>query len=141
MGGGRAPRFGGRVDRGRPGDIVRLYIKPYIGQEHFRTLNARDVARMLTQLDDAGLSGNTRRLARSVLRRALRWAEAEGMIGRNAAAVSHGVKLDNAGGRTLTPDQARTLLASLKRGLPRGCVHSRSGARTGPRRTARPRVG
>lgn len=96
------------------GDIVRLYVKPTIGQKRLRSLQARDVARMLADLEAEGRAPNTRRLARSVLRRALRWAEAEGMVARNVAAIANGVKIGGAEGRTLSVDQARTLLASVE---------------------------
>lgn len=94
-------------------NIVKLYIKPSIGQKRLRTLQAREVAAMLRQLEDEGRSPNTRRLARSVLRRALRWAEAEGMVTRNVAALANGVKVGRPEGRTLTVDQARHLLAAV----------------------------
>jgi integrase len=68
---------------------------------------------MLMGLETEGRSPNTRRLARSVLRRALRWAEAEGIVSRNVAAIAHGVRIGAAEGRTLTPDEGRHLLASL----------------------------
>jgi hypothetical protein len=51
-------------------------------------------------------SPTSRRLARSVLRRALRYAEAEGLVSRNAAAIAHGLKLERAKGRAMTPEQA-----------------------------------
>lgn len=95
-------------------DVVRLYVIPHLGRKRLRTLQARDVARMLRELDDEGRSANTRRLARSVLRRALRWAEAEGIVARNVAALANGVKVGRSEGRTLTPDQARQLLAHLE---------------------------
>jgi integrase len=95
-------------------DIVRLYVKPHLGRKHLVTLNARDVARMLRDLEDEGRSANTRRLARSVLRRALRWAEAEGMVARNVAAIASGVRIGTTEGRTLTPVEARQLLASVE---------------------------
>jgi len=104
-------------------DIVRLYITPYIGQKRLVTLTARDVSRMLLDLERgdpdatpprASVSPNTRRNARSVLRRALRYAMAEGMVARNVAALADGVKVGAPEGRTMTPDQARTLLDSLK---------------------------
>lgn len=102
-------------------EIVRLYIKPTIGQKRLRTLQAKDVAGMLRRLETEGLpprnvplSANTRRLARSVLRRALRWAESEGMVARNVAALANGVKLNRTEGRTLTPEQARALLDHVK---------------------------
>ena len=96
-------------------NIVRLYIIPTIGQKRLRTLRAMDVAGMLRQLDEAGKAPNTRRLARSVLRRALRWAEAEGMVARNVAALANGVKIgrpDNAD-KALTVAEARQLLAHV----------------------------
>jgi integrase len=94
-------------------DVVRLYLKPMVGRKRLRTLTARDVARMLRQLEADGRSANTRRLARSVLRRALRWAEAEGMVARNVAAIADGVKLHTTEGRALSPDEARLVLAQL----------------------------
>lgn len=94
-------------------NVVRLYVVPHLGQRRLRTLQARDVARMLQDLDAEGRAPNTRRLARSILRRALRWAEAEGMVTRNVAALANGVKVGRSEGRTLTPEQARQLLAHL----------------------------
>lgn len=95
-------------------DVVRLYIKPHVGQKRVRTLSPADVTRMVRQLEVEGRSANTRRLARSILRRALRWGEHEGTVQRNVAAISQGVKLNATEGRTLTPTQARTLLESVK---------------------------
>lgn len=95
-------------------DIVRLYVAPHLGQKRLRTLQARHVSLMLRALEAEGRSGNTRRLARSVLRRALRWGEAEGMVARNVAAIADGVKVGATEGRTLTPEQARQLLASVE---------------------------
>lgn len=95
-------------------DAVRLYIKPHVGRKRLRTLAARDVAKMLRDLEAEGRAPNTRRTARSVLRRALRYAEAEGLVARNVAAIADGVRIGGTEGRTLTPDQARTLLAAVK---------------------------
>ncbi len=95
------------------GNVVKLYLKPHLGQKRLTTLQARDVAAMLTKMEKDGSAPNTRRLARSVLRRALRWAEQEGTVARNVAALANGVKVGSSEGRSLTPDQARRLLASL----------------------------
>jgi integrase len=94
--------------------VVNYYLRPKLGMKRLRTLQPRDVSAMLRALEAEGKSPNTRRLARSVLRRALRWAEAEGMVARNVAALADGVKVGTPEGRTLTPDEARTLLASLR---------------------------
>jgi integrase len=93
--------------------IVRLYIAPHIGQVRLRTLQARHVTRMLHDLETAGLSPNTRRIVRSTLRRALRWAEAEGMVPRNDAPIASGHKEPRRQGTPLTPEQARQLLAHV----------------------------
>jgi integrase len=94
-------------------DVVRLYVTPHLGRRQLVTLSARDVSRMLRDLEAEGRSPNTRRLARSILRRALRWAEAEGMVARNVAAIASGVRIGAAEGRSLTPTEARQLLAAV----------------------------
>ena len=90
--------------------IARLYVIPSIGKRRLDQLSPADVRGMLARLRDEGLSGNTQRLARAVLRRALRTAEADGLVTRNVAAIVDGVRLTKNEGRTLTPEQARTLL-------------------------------
>lgn len=94
-------------------NIVSYYVRPRLGRKHLRTLTARDVSMMLSNMEAEGLSPNTRRLARSVLRRALRWAEAEGMVQRNVAALANGVKIGGEEGKALTAELARTFLASI----------------------------
>lgn len=91
-------------------DVVRLYINPHVGGVLLAELTPKDVTKMLRALQKAGKSPNTQRLARSVLRRALRRAEAEGIIARNAAAIADGPKVGTREGRTLTVEQARKLL-------------------------------
>ena len=108
-------------------DVVKLYIVPVLGQKRLRTLTAHDVSRMQQFLaheylrrpspDGArakGVAPHTQRIARSVLRRALRWAEQEGQVTRNVASIAHGVKIDAPEGRTLTPDQARAFLTKIE---------------------------
>ena len=103
--------------------VARRYVIPTIGQKRLRTLTARDVAVMLRQLEQGDpkakpprrpVAPNTRRAARSVLRRALRWAEAEGMVARNVAQIAPGVRIGGTEGRTLTIDDARRLLAAVE---------------------------
>mgnify|MGYP000579525206 FL=1 len=80
--------------------VARRYVIPIIGQKRLRTLSARDVAAMLRELEQGDenatprrrpVSPNTRRSARSVLRRALRYAEQEGLVSRNVARIAEGV--------------------------------------------------
>lgn len=90
--------------------IVHLYIIPTIGRKRLDLLAPADVRSMLRRLADQGLSPATIRQARSVLSRALRTAEIDGLVARNAARLVDGVRQSNREGRTLTPDEARTLL-------------------------------
>lgn len=97
-------------------NVVKLYIVPVLGQKRVRTLQPKDVTAMVKQLSEDGKSPNTQRLARSILRRALRWAEVEGMVSRNVAALADGVRVgrpDNAH-KALTPDEARKLIDHVR---------------------------
>src|SRR5680860_433991 len=77
-----------KATEGQYRDVVRLYIKPRIGHKKLRDLTPTDVTRMLRDMEKPtkarpnGYSQNARRLARSVLRRAIRWAEVEGTVSR-----------------------------------------------------------
>lgn len=101
-------------------DVVRLYIKPRLGNKKLRDLTPSDVTRMLRDMErptesrPEGYSQTARRLARSVLRRAIRWAEVEGMVSRNVAALANPVRVDRPDGRTMTPEQARIFLEYIK---------------------------
>jgi integrase len=101
-------------------DVIRLYLKPRLGRRKLQDLTPLDVTRMLRDMEQptvtrpSGYSSNTRRLARSVLRRALRWAEVEGMVARNVAALANPVKMVQPEGRTMTPEQARVFLDHVR---------------------------
>jgi integrase len=108
-------------------DVVKLYIKPVLGQKRLRTMTPRDVARMVrflateyerkTKDEDGnpvlGVAPHTQRIARSVLRRALHDANREGQVTRNVASLARGVPIGASEGRTLTPHQARALLVAV----------------------------
>ena len=97
-------------------DVVRLYIKPRLGRKRLASLAPSDVDRMVRDMAEpnsdrpAGYSPTARRLARSILRRAVSRAMAEGLVQRNVVAVSHAVRQDRTEARTLTPEQAKALL-------------------------------
>jgi integrase len=94
-------------------DIVRLYIRPQLGARRLATLRPSDVTGMVRQLTAAGLSPNTVRTARSVLRRALKFALHDGLVTRNAAADAFGVRVPRTEGRTMTIEQAATFLDAV----------------------------
>ena len=108
------------VTEAQYGQVVGLYIKPRVGHRKLRELTPLDVTRMLRDMEKPtdrlpnGYSANVRRLARSVLRRALRWAEVEGMVTRNVAALANPVKVDQPEGRTMTPEQASIFLDHVR---------------------------
>lgn len=89
----------------------RLYIVPKLGKVKAAHLQPRQVTAWLKALEDDGLSPSTRRLARSLLRRALGWAEHEGMVTRNAAAVAPGPRGKPKAVQPLDVDQVKIVLA------------------------------
>jgi integrase len=92
---------------------VNVYICPSIGKVRLTKLAPSDVSRMLGDLEAKGYSPSTRRMARATLRRALRFAEQDGLLTRNVAAIAEGPKLDHREGRSLTPEQAQLFLAAV----------------------------
>jgi integrase len=93
---------------------VHTYINPSLGKIRLVKLTPSDVARMLQDLEAKKYSPSTRRMARATLRRALRMAEQDGLLARNAAAIAEGPKMDQREGRSLTPEQAKVFLAAVK---------------------------
>ena len=94
-------------------NVVNFYVVPYVGTRQLAKLQPKDVTSMLNRLEAAGAAPNTRRAARSVLRRAIRTAQQNGYVERNVAAIADGVRVPVAEGRTLTPEQARMFLAAV----------------------------
>jgi integrase len=94
--------------------IARLYVVPHVGRKHLKTLQPRDVTLMLRSMAADGLSTNSQRLARAVLRRSLRWAEVNGYVTRNVAALADAPKVQSTEGKALSEEQARTLLNAAK---------------------------
>lgn len=95
----------------------RLYIEPKLGAKRASQLQPREVTAWLTGLsgeEGQALSAGTKRQARAVLRRALRWAENEGMVNRNAAAIAQGPRGRAKEVEPLSIEQVRALLAAVE---------------------------
>jgi integrase len=93
----------------------RLYITPQLGGKKLTHLQPRDVSSWLQGLrgeQGQPLSASTRRQARAVLRRAIRWAQNEGMVTRNVAAIAEGPRGRPRDVQPLELDQVRDLLAA-----------------------------
>jgi integrase len=95
-------------------DTVRLHIKPSMGRKVLRKLTVFDVDQLLARKRNTGYSANTVRIIRAVLRRALKQAEREGLVSRNAAALSAPPRVRSDEGRALSVDQAWTLLDQVR---------------------------
>jgi integrase len=94
--------------------IARTHIIPAIGKKRLTRLSPEDVEEMLRRKHDAGLSPNTVRLIRAVLRRALRHAERQGKVDWNVAALVDGVRVPKPQKRALTLAEAQRLLATAR---------------------------
>ena len=95
-------------------NAIDRYVVPTVGSVKLHQLSPAHVSEMLLTLEAQGYAPETRRIARAVLRRALRRAEQEGFPTRNVAAIADGVKIPRREGRTLTPEQAQAFLREVK---------------------------
>ena len=94
--------------------IAKVHILPSLGHKKLVELNVNDVDRLLSLKRDDGLAPSTVRRIRLVLAQCLNQAIRWGLLFRNVAVLSHAPKASRPEGRTLTPDQARHFLATLK---------------------------
>jgi integrase len=92
--------------------LAEAHILPMIGKKRLRDLKAHDVDRMLTARRHQ-LSTSTLQRVLSVLRRAIRWAEARDLVGRNVAALCTApTGTTGRPSKSLDLGQARALLAA-----------------------------
>jgi integrase len=91
-----------------------LHLGPGLGRKRLTKLTVSDCDLLWKAKREAGYSANSVRIMRTVLRKALGQAEREGLIARNVAALSGAPRVVAKEGRTLTPEQARTLLAAVR---------------------------
>ena len=89
---------------------VRLYLKPALGRNRLARLAPQHVQRLQTEMLAQGLSPQTVRHARTVLRTALGQAVKWSLIPRNVAALVEPPKITRREPKVFTPDQARVFL-------------------------------
>ena len=94
--------------------IVKYHVLPTLGRKRVDELTVAEVDRLLAAKAASGLSPSTVHRIRAVLSQCLDQGIRWGVTPRNVARLSRSPKLVRAEGRTLTPEQARALLASLK---------------------------
>jgi integrase len=93
---------------------VRVHLQPALGHKILTQLTPHDVALFLRKTAEDGLSKSTRMRLRSVLSMAIREAEIEGIVVRNVASLVRNPATPPVPGRTLTPPQAKSLLAAAE---------------------------
>ena len=83
-----------------------------------KSLSLRKIGRVRTSLDTLLMSGGQEPsddlVIRAVLRRALRQPEREGLVSRNAAALSSAPRVRGDEGEALSVDQAKALLDQVR---------------------------
>lgn len=94
-------------------DTIRLHLVPAIGRKRLTKLTVADLDKLWKAKRDAGYSGNSVRIMRTILRRAIGQAEREGIVVRNVAALSSPPRIRAKEGRSLSIEQAQRLLESI----------------------------
>jgi integrase len=92
--------------------VLRLHVVPDLGPLRLDKLSPQHVQALLARKAAAGLSTQSVRHVRTVLRIALNQALKWGLVARNAAALAVAPKLVRKQFRSLTPEQARQLDAA-----------------------------
>ena len=93
--------------------IVKFHILPTLGRKRVDELTVAEVDRLLAAKMASGLSPSTVHRIRAVLSQCLDQGIRWGVTPRNVARLSRSPKLTRPEGRTLSPEQARDLLAFL----------------------------
>ncbi len=94
--------------------MIRVHITPALGAIKLDQLRAEHVDGLLRQLADAGKARSTMRLVRTVLVMALTHAERRDMVMRNAARLSIVPPGPVRESRSLTREEAKTLLGAIR---------------------------
>ena len=94
-------------------DTVRLHLKPHLGRIRMARLTHADVDAFIAAKRDR-YSPNSLRLMRSTLRKALADAERNGVVTRNAVALSEPIHVSLRASEWLDESKARWLLKQVK---------------------------
>ena len=90
--------------------MLRLHVLPEVGHLKLSRLTADDLDGLYSRLRDKGMSPQTVRLAHSVIRLALAYAQRRGAVAVNVAAVATVPPAQRREYSTLTPEEAGRLL-------------------------------
>jgi integrase len=99
---------------------VDKYLIPELGRHKLVDLTPAHVEQFLRRLEGANsvsgrpLGASSRQRGKAVLQAALKSAQKQGLVSRNVAALADGPGLEPPRGRSLTPDEARTVVAAIQ---------------------------
>ncbi len=93
--------------------VANHHIKPVLGKKKVAALSTNDVDRLLSSKMDSLLAVSTVRRIRSVMAQAIDQGIRWGAVSRNVATLTRAPRSQRKEGRTLTPEQAQTLLSEL----------------------------
>lgn len=94
--------------------VIRRHLVPHLGGMRLAQLAPPHVQGLVAEMERRGASPRMRRLAYTVLRRALRQAVEWTLISRNPCAVVSAPRVPRREMRVLTPDQARRFLHAAR---------------------------
>jgi integrase len=94
--------------------LVERHIAPELGRLRLDKLSPQHVQALLARKSASGLSAQTVRHVRAILRIALNQAMKWGQIARNAASLAVAPKLERRSFRSLSPEEARQLLRTAR---------------------------
>jgi integrase len=94
--------------------IIERHLIPAVGKRRLRDLTVLDVDHLLHEKYESGLSDSTVQRIRMILIKALRHAERRDLVARNVAALTDLRRTKRRAGRSLTPEQARSLLGAAQ---------------------------
>jgi integrase len=94
--------------------VATHHILPTLGALRLSELTTSDVDKLLSRKIDSGLAVSSVQRIRSVLAQAIGQAMRWGWVNRNAATLARAPRAERREGRSLTSEQARTLLKSLE---------------------------
>jgi len=93
---------------------IRKHIKPVLGRYPLEKVGPQEVQILMNRKLREGLSPKSVRYIRGTLRTALNQAMRWGMVGRNAAALVDGPRVEQYEIRPFTVDEAKRFLAAIK---------------------------
>ena len=95
-------------------DLLEDHVIPVVGRIPLERLSPADVRHVMSACTATGAAPRTVHHVRAVLRNALRQAERDGLVQRNAAALAEPPRIEPQEMKAFTPEQARSFQQTIK---------------------------